>query len=202
MIFLRDVILLVIVVSIDCFAAALTYGLAKIKVGFLSAAVISLVGSMVLWLSLVIADILSRIFSPETAQTVGGLMLVLMGLLMISKRLIRKFVKEKQHGITAIFLDEKKADYDNSKDISVKEAFFLAGILSTDCFLSGLAAGLGFSQNQKIWSIILNFFGGIFAIYLGLFIGKLFSKRIKNVDLSVLDGLVLIMLGVMLTFHI
>ena len=199
---MRDVILLVIVVSIDCFAAALTYGLAKIKVGIKSAAVISFVGSVILWLSLVVADILSRIFSPETAQTTGGLLLVLMGILMIFKRLIRKFIKEKQRGFAAIFLDEKKADLDNSKDISVKEAFFLAGILSTDCFLSGLAAGLGFSKVQKISAITLNFFGGIFAIYLGLFIGWLFSKRIKNVDLSVLDGLVLIMLGVMLTFHI
>lgn len=199
---MSEVILLIIVVSIDCFAAALTYGLAKIRVGFLSTAVISLVGSGILWLSLVIADMLSHLFSPSFAQTVGGILLVLMGVLMISKRLIRKFVKENQHGLTAIFLDETKADRDNSKDISVKEAFFLAGILSTDCFLSGIAAGLGFSQSQKFWSIILNFFGGIFAIYLGLFIGKLFSKRVKNVDLSVLDGLILIMLGVMLTFHI
>ena len=199
---MSEVILLVIVVSIDCFAAALTYGLAKIKVNFLSATVISLVGSGVLWLSLVVADLLSNLFSPQTAQSVGGILLVLMGILMISKRLIRKFVKEKQHGITAIFLDETKADRDNSKDISVKEAFFLAGILSTDCFLSGLAAGLGFSLNQKAWALILNFFGGIIAIYLGLFIGKIFSKRVKSVDLSVLDGLVLIMLGTMLAFHI
>lgn len=199
---MSEVILLVFVVSIDCFAAALTYGLAKIKVGFLSTAVISLIGSGVLWLSLVIADILSRLFSPRTAQTTGGVLLILMGILMISKRLIKKIIKEKQRGFTAIFLDEKKADLDNSKDISVKEAFFLAGILSTDCFLSGLAAGLGFCKRQKLLAIVFNFFGGIFAVYLGLFIGRLFLKKIKNVDLSVLDGLVLIMLGVMLSLHI
>lgn len=199
---MAEVILLVIVVSIDCFAAALTYGLAKIRVGFLSAAIISTVGSFVLWVALYVAELLSRLFTPQFAQSVGGGMLVAMGLLMIFKRLFRKFIKEKQHGISAIFLDEKKADRDNSKDISPKEAVFLAGILSTDCFLSGIAAGLGFSTFQKISSVVLNFFGGIGAIYLGLFIGKLFSKRIKNVDLSVLDGMVLIMLGVMLMFHI
>lgn len=199
---MRDVILLVIVVSIDCFAAALTYGLAKIRVGFLSAVIISTVGSAVLWLALFVAELLSRLFTPQFAQTVGGGMLVAMGLLMILKRVFRKFIKEKQHGFAAIFLDEKKADRDNSKDISPREAVFLAGILSTDCFLSGIAAGLGFSFLQKTNAIILNFFGGIGAIYLGLFIGRLFSKKIKNVDLSVLDGMVLIMLGIMLMFHI
>lgn len=199
---MSEVILLVIVVSIDCFAASLTYGLAKIRVGFISASVISLVGSLILAFSLVMSDLLSMFFSPYLAQTIGGCLLILMGILMIFKRLIKKFIKEKQHGFTAIFLDEKKADLDNSKDICIKEAFFLAGILSTDCFLSGFAAGIGFVRWQKIYSVVFNFLGGIIAIYLGLFFGKLFSKRIKNVDLSALDGLVLIMLGVMLTFHI
>lgn len=121
---------------------------------------------------------------------------------MISKRIIKKLYKEKKRGICAIFLDQTKADLDNSKDISVKEAFFLAGILSTDCFLTGISAGLGFSQMQKLWAVVFNFLGGILAIYLGLFIGKLLSGKIKNIDLSVLDGGVLVMLGVMLMCHI
>lgn len=197
-----EVLLLVFVVSVDCFAAAITYGLAKIKVGIKSSLVISAVGSVVLWLAMGISTLLCSILSPENAQTLGGSLLIILGLVVIFKRVIKKYVKEKQHGLMAIFLDETKADMDNSKDISVKEAFFLAGILSTDCFLSGLSAGLGFCETQKNMAVVLNFFAGITAIYLGLFIGKIFSKRIKNIDLSVLDGLVLLLLGGMLTLHL
>lgn len=195
-------ILLVIVVSIDCFAAALTYGLARIRVNLISAVTVGFIGSLVLWLSLVMSEIISRLISPGFAQSMGGFLLILMGIMMIFKRIIRKFFKEKQHGLAAIFLDEKKADADNSKDISVKEAFFLAAILSTDCFLSGLSAGLGFSLSQKIYAVTLNFFAAIAAVYLGIFIGRLFNGKVKNVDLSVLDGMVLVMLGVLLMLHL
>lgn len=195
-------ILLVIVVSIDCFAAALTYGLARIRVNLISAVTVGFIGSVVLWLSLVMSEIISRLISPGFAQSMGGFLLILMGIMMIFKRIIRKFFKEKQHGLAAIFLDEKKADADNSKDISVKEAFFLAAILSTDCFLSGLSAGLGFSMSQKIYAVTLNFFAAIAAVYLGIFIGRLFNGKVKNVDLSVLDGMVLMMLGVLLMLHL
>ena len=197
-----EVILLVIVVSIDCFAAALTYGLARIRVNLISAVTVGFIGSVVLWLSLVMSEIISRLISPGFAQSMGGFLLILMGIMMIFKRIIRKFFKEKQHGLAAIFLDEKKADADNSKDISVKEAFFLAAILSTDCFLSGLSAGLGFSMSQKIYAVTLNFFAAIAAVYLGIFIGRLFNGKVKNVDLSVLDGMVLMMLGVLLMLHL
>lgn len=197
-----EVILLVIVVSIDCFAAALTYGLARIRVNLISAVTVGFIGSVVLWLSLVMSEIISRLISPGFAQSMGGFLLILMGIMMIFKRIIRKFFKEKQHGLAAIFLDEKKADADNSKDISVKEAFFLAAILSTDCFLSGLSAGLGFSLSQKIYAVTLNFFAAIAAVYLGIFIGRLFNGKVKNVDLSVLDGMVLVMLGVLLMLHL
>lgn len=197
-----EVLLLVFVVSIDCFAAAITYGLAKIRVGVKSALVISLFGSVVLGVSLWISQILTRVLQPDFAQSVGGFLLIIFGILMIFKRVIKKYFKEKQHGLGAIFFDQTKADFDNSKDISVKEAFFLAGILSTDCFLTGISAGLGFSQTQKLWAVVFNFLGGIIAIYLGLFIGKILSGKIKNIDLSVLDGGVLVMLGVMLMCHI
>lgn len=196
---MSEVILLVIVVSIDCFACALTYGLCRIRVGFLSVATISLAGSFVLWLALMCSQLISRFLPPEIAQRGGGILLILMGIMMIFKRMARKCFRGKGCSLGAIFLDETKADIDGSKDISVKEALFLSFILSTDCMLSGLSAGLGFSDYQRRWSVILNFFVGIFAIYLGLFIGKLFSKRLKRVDLSVLDGMVLIMLGSLLT---
>lgn len=199
---LVEVLLLVFVVSIDCFAAAITYGLAKIKVSLKSACVISVFGSVILSISLVIAEALCKALSPEFAQSVGGLLLVILGILMISKRLIKKYFKEKRRGFATIFLDETKADFDGSMDISVKEAFFLAGILSTDCFLTGLSAGLGLSKFQKIMAVGFNFLGGLVAIYLGLFFGKILSGKIKNIDLSVLDGGVLVMLGVMLMCHI
>lgn len=194
--------MLVIVVSIDCFAAAITYGLAKIRINPCSAAVISIIGCFVLLASLGISELISHLLSPFFAQTVGGTLLVVMGAYMVLKRIVKKLVKERQRGIAWIFLDESSTDEKKLENITFREAVFLGGILSADCFLSGLSAGLAFSFAQKTWAVILNFFGGVLAIYAGLFLGKALSGKIKNVDLTALDGLVLIMLGVMLIFHI
>lgn len=193
---------MVILVSIDCFAASVTYGLAKIRVSFFDMIIISLVGSIVLMLALWVAEIVSSFVSPYAAQTAGGGLLVAFGLFMIIKRGLKKYIIEEQKGFSALFLDKGSKNSGSSKSLSVKEAFFLGGILSADCLLSGLSAGISFSIFQKSASVALNFFMGIFAIAIGLEIGKRVNSKDVSVDLSVLEGMVLIMLGTLLMCHL
>ena len=66
---------LVFAVCLDIFAAAVSFGSKKIKIPFLSATVISLVGAFFLFLSLSLYDAASGVIPPLFFRIFGGVTL-------------------------------------------------------------------------------------------------------------------------------
>ena len=84
-------------------------------------------------------------------------------------------------------------DFDNSKSLNSKEAFYLALALSLD----SLAVGFGSSlcSISYVQTLTLCFIIGVLCVFFGMVLGNKFSEKF-HIELSWLSGLLLIILAV------
>ncbi|MGG7176720.1 sporulation membrane protein YtaF [Clostridium paraputrificum] len=199
-------ILLVSSVCIDAFVASVAYGTNKIKIPILSAMVISLVGSIVLGISLFFGGFIKD-FLPGTLPIILSFaILMILGVYRLFEGLCKNFIQKKKkldkpvtfkifdmNFILQVYADETKADFDKSKVLSIKEAFYLASALSFD----SLAVGFGSSLvgGGYLQTILLCFLIGVTAVLVGFFIGKKIQEK-ANLNLSWLSGVILMILAI------
>lgn len=202
--FMLQIILLVIAVCIDAFAVSLTYGMGNIKIPVFSALIISAVGTVFLSVSVFLASLVASAIDKKTCIVLSMSLLILLGVINIFQNSIKAYLRRHKGKknvsfslfdisfVVEIFFDETKADWDNSKSLSAKEALVLAIPLSIDSLASGFSAGLGMTS---LWGIvILSFIAGLLLILLGSFIGRRISRKTK-LNLSWISGVALIILG-------
>lgn len=200
-------LLLVLSISIDSFVASIAYGTNKIKIPFKSALIIDIVSALVLGLSLAIGSLIKDFIPANTAVIFSFIILLGLGVYRLFECIFKGFILKRytlQKPLTfklfdfkfvmEVYADETKADFDNSKTLSSKEAFYLSLALSLD----SLAVGFGSSliAVNLIEVIIICLITGIIAISLGVFIGRKFVEKV-NFDLSWLSGTLLIILAFM-----
>lgn len=198
-------LLLVLAVCIDAFATSVSYGMGKIKIPFFSALIISLIGTSFLAFSIFCARILSSFINPQTCVILSVILLIFLGITNLFqnslKSLLRKHKGQKNVSfslfdisfVIEIFLDETKADIDNSKTLSPKEALALAIALSLDSLASGFSAGLSV---KHFWEpVVLSLIIGILAVISGSLIGQRISRK-TDINLSWISGVVLISLAI------
>ena len=91
-----------------------------------------------------------------------------------------------------ICLDETKADIDQSKTLSVREAVYLAFALSLDSLVTGFGIGLTQVNHAVVlsFSLVLH----LVALLLGSLIGQKLAKR-SSINISWLSGAILIVLA-------
>jgi len=200
-----EALLLAVVLSIDVFAVSFAYGSSNIKIPFKSIMIITIIGSVILGLSIYLGAALLP-FIPEAAAT--GLsfgILFILGLIKIFdsvvKRLIRKYGNSAKKVTFSIFnlkfilnvyADPEKADIDNSRIISAKEAVIVALAVAMDAFALGFGAGLVDINHLQIiaFSLVID----VVAVLLGCFIGGKLAQK-SSINLSWLGGVILIVLA-------
>lgn len=198
-------LLLVIAISIDAFAVSITYGIRKIKIPLISAIIISLTGTGFLLISLFLAKVFSSFLQEGTCTALSVILLMIIGLTDLFQSTIKTYLRKHKgqanvsfsafnisFGIE-IFLDETKADRDNSKTLSAKEAVMLAVALSIDSLATGFSAGL--SVTNIPLQIIFCFIAGIVFCLTGGLIGEKIQAK-SRIDLSWLSGVILIILAI------
>lgn len=202
-----ETLLLVFVLSLDAFVASVAYGTNRIKIPFLSISIISTICSGLLAVSLFLGSIVRNIVPGKIAISISFVILLLLGVYYLFEGLIKTYLKKNPssnkriklrllnlHLILDIYLDETKADFDDSKNLNSKEALYLAVALSIDSLAVGFANSLG--DIDYIFTILLSFLAGIISVVSGLFIGRRLVNTIK-VDLSWLSGVILIALAIL-----
>lgn len=187
------IILLIIAVSVDSFAASIGIGSAGIKIPFRSAAVISLTGTVFLVISVGFADIISGFVPITICRYISSGLLIALGIVNLLHGILKKAASaRKSSPALEILFDGTKADSDNSKTISCREALVLSAILSADSVVTGVSAGLG--QISLIPLGTAAFAAGLFSTALGTFIGKRVIYT-GNVNLQWLCGALLIVIA-------
>ena len=138
-----------------------------------SAVLISLIGVLFLSFSLYTAAFIQQFIPPYICRMISFTIFFMIGLSSLFQGTIKSFLgtyKRKKlsfeySGISFvldIYLDETKADADNSKLLSLKEALYLAVALSIDSLASGFALGISIVQPLPV--LVISFCVGILAI--------------------------------------
>lgn len=198
-------ILITLTVCIDTYLMAVNYNASGIKIPFLSGFILSLISSFILYFSLILADFLENIIPIQICSVIGCIILTAIGTVTIFKSMIRKIVKNLSErgdicikmsrlGIAVrLYLDERTADIDYSKVLSITESISLALALSIDSVAVGINAGfLGVSSlRTAFFTLIIN----IISIYLGSITGEKISS--SKYELSWIGGIMLIAVAIM-----
>ena len=186
------VILLAISLSIDALGIGLSYGIRNISTPFFTKFILFLETLFFMVLFLWIGNHITLFFTAKTANTIGILLLLIMGIFLFYQSF---------HDSSSEFLQNPSyCDKDNSSHIDAKEGLSLGLILSIDSMGAGIGAG---AANISI--LLLPFFTSVFQI-LFLSIGIYCGKHIKNIC-SIKDniwtafsGCILIMIAVVRYF--
>lgn len=199
-------LLLVSSICIDAFVASIAYGSNKIKIPVISSIVISIVGSIILGISLFLGSLIKDSLPGNLPITLSFSILMILGIYRLFESLFKGYIQkhitpEKSFSfrlfdfnfILQVYADETKADFDQSKVLSIKESLYLAIALSFD----SLAVGFGSSLvgGGYIQAVILCFLVGLCAVLMGSFIGKKLVEK-TNINLSWISGVILMVLAI------
>jgi putative sporulation protein YtaF len=200
-----DTLILVISISIDSFLASVSYGTSKIKIPLLSALIIDIVSCSMLGFSLLIGEIFKGYIPFTLAKSISFLLLFSIGIYRLFESILKSYIKKNSKKsspltfkifdlkfVLQVYADETKADFDKSKILSSKEAFYLAIALSLDSLAVGFSSSL-ISVNY-LESILFALIIGLLSIITGSFIGLKFVENSK-IDLSWISGILIILLA-------
>jgi len=203
-------LLLVLSICLDTFLASIAYGTEKIKIPLSSSIIINLVCSSFLGISLLLSNILNDFITIGIANILSFLLLLSIGVYRIFEVFFKKYIRKFSNKNTPltfkvfdfkfvlqIYADEIKADYDKSKLLTAKEAFYLSVALSLDSLAVGFSSGLVYVNYIQV--IVLCFLVGMICIILGSYLGRYFTNII-NINLSWISGVLLIILAILRIF--
>lgn len=200
-------LLLVFSLCLDSFMASIAYGTKRILIPFKSVLAINIICSSILLLSLIAGGFISNYLPTGLLSVTSFILLFSLGVYRLFESILKNYLVNRQKKIIPlkfklfdinfvidVYADETKADYDNSKVLTIKESTYLALALSLD----SLAVGFSYSllQTNEILVVSLCFFVGIILLYLGCKIGKKFSE-VSSFNISWLSGLLLIIISIL-----
>ncbi|MCM3619412.1 sporulation membrane protein YtaF [Sutcliffiella horikoshii] len=205
-----SLILLAFAVSLDSFSVGLTYGLRKMHMPLRSISIIACCSAVSLLLAMLVGTILMNFLSPAFAETIGGSILILLGIWVLYQ-----FFRASTANDATTFVDERilfnleikslgvvinilrkptEADFDRSGSITGLEAFFLGVALSLDAFGAGIGAAL-LGYSPWLMAISVAVMSSLFVIT-GIKLGKIFSAVSWINKFSFLPGVLLIIIGI------
>lgn len=198
-------LILVLSLCIDTFVTSIVYSSNKIKIPVVSGLIIDTICSLFLAISLFFGYLIKDFIPINIASTISFLLLLILGVYRLFEAFFKNLIKkyyDKGSPLTfkifefkfilQIYADEVKADLDESKILSPKEAFFLAVALSLDSLTVGFGCSLG--TVNYLATVLLSFLVGALLLVLGGYVGKKISKN-SNLNLSWLSGALLIILA-------
>ncbi|WP_297633385.1 sporulation membrane protein YtaF [uncultured Clostridium sp.] len=200
-----NLIILVISLVLDSFASSIAYGSDNIKIPNFYIIIINFICCLVLSLSIFLGISILDFIPKGLPNKLSFSIFFILGFYKLFEVIIKNFLKKfyaRNKPLTFkafdmkfalnVYLDEKSADFDKSKCISLKESFYLSLALSLDSLAVGI--GISFLNINYYVLIFLAFILGIVSFKLGFIIGKKLSKK-KELNLSWLSGIILIFIA-------
>lgn len=211
------VLFMLLSINSDSLVAGFAYGVRRVKIPLVSAAVISGFSILYSALAMTAGRLASVILPPLACRLVGALLLIIIGCVIIVNAIGEKEISApappnekgtlfnlviKSLGITiSVVRDPTLCDFDSSQKIDFKEALYLSFALSADA----IGVGLGCAMSGIIHSYIPPLVGisQLALLYLGLAAGKFLSKflKINKKVCSIISGIILIALAILRIFN-
>ncbi|MCL6454524.1 MAG: manganese efflux pump [Alicyclobacillus sp.] len=182
--------------NLDNAGVGIAYGVRGVQISPLANTLIALISGLATWLSGVAGQIIVHYVSGRTASIIGGVVVVLVGLWVMTEPLrdrVRKRSAAQGGLLGRILRDPTVADFDASKTISLSEASVLGVALSLNALAGGFDAGMA---HIGVWQTACGV--GIFSyVLLGLcaYAGRRFAAERLGSRATVLAGVLLILVG-------
>ena len=162
-------------VSIDSLGIGITYGIKNTTLNFFAKFILIIMSIFFSACSIFIGNMISSILSEFLTKFISSCILIIIGIIVI--------------------IDPIPFDFDNSRNIDMKEAFLLGIALSLDSISVGIGSSIG-GYSNLFFPIFSASFQLLF-LSLGIWVGK---KIIKNTNIpdkvwDIISGAVLILFG-------
>lgn len=172
MILIFEVILLVAALSVDSLAASVSYGLAKIRIGFSRSLLISIICSIFLLFSAAFAGVIGGYIPESVTKTASFLILLVIG---------------------AVKLAEKGKN-EQPENLSGAKTVLFAVSMSADGLAAGFGAGL--TAEDNLWAVGMTACLITFAtVYFGNLAGLKVNRKAPAV-MQKLGGIAIIVVGI------
>lgn len=206
-------IILAIAVSIDSLSVGAIYGIKGIKIPFMSRLIIAFATFISFIISMAFGVSIQTYLSPKSAQFLGAIILLIMGIWLLLKTIINP-ENDINNGVTKtiatfnikslglvikILREPISADTDTSGTIDPKEATLLGVALALDAFGAGIGAAIaGFNILITTFLVTLS---SLAFLSLGLSLGYQKQLLLKDKKLEFLPAILLISLAVIKFFY-
>ena len=198
-------LLLIIALSVDAFAAGFAYGADKVKIPPLSAGIVAFISDILLILSLLIGNIFKSYIPPAITTALSFTILFAIGTIKLFDSSIKKKIRENRFNrkelhmtfknlrfILTVYARPEEANTTDIEVLSPSEALSLGLALSLDSAAAGLGAASG--EYSLPITALLTFFIGVSAISGGCIIGRKLSAK-SDFNFSMIGGILLLLLA-------
>ncbi len=200
---ISKLVLLLVALSVDAFAASFAYGADKVHIPPLSAVIVASLSDLILVASLFIGN-LFKAYIPVTLTTIlSFIILFALGAIKLFDSSIKRKIKENLfinkelsyknlRFILTVYAEPQEANATDVEVLSPSEALSLGIALSLDSAAAGIgAASLEFPLGL---AAISAFFIGILAVFSGCKLGRVLAAKSKF-NFSIIGGIILIILA-------
>lgn len=204
-----ELLILVIALSVDAFAASFVYGVDQVKIPVLSVLVIAGISSGILFLSLWLGDWAENWLPEWAVQQTSFFLLFLLAAIKLFDSSVKSLIRKhgaihremdrrlrvsvlNLHLILSVYADVEKANPDDSI-LTPAEALSLGTALSLDSGLAGVGAGL--VSGHPGMAVLFSMAANMAAVAAGSRLGRLAARKI-NLNLSWISGVLLLLLAV------
>ena len=196
------VIIMVFVMCLDNVIMGFAYGLRKIDIPLRSNALIAAINAFGTFSAILAGTLVSGLFRPQLAKTIGCSMFILMGVLVIIQEGTRKLSdttgldgESLLKKIGLVFHNPLNADADGSGSIDFREAILLGIALTLNNLPFGISAGLAGISPGLVAGLTIAV--SLFTIWLGVRIARTLANTLSFTRFATLaSGFLLIVVGV------
>ena len=185
--------------NLDNVVVGTAYGIKKIKIGIIANLIIAVITSMGTFLSMSLGGYISKFLPHVVANALGAGAIVLLGCYFVIQSIIKLINNRKSKelalkNLTDMIEYAKESDLDNSGDINIKEAFFVAFGLTFNNLGTGVVASITGVSIE--FTVISTFILSIFTIILGETVGNYVLGKFLGKYAPLFSGILLIILGI------
>ena len=185
------ILIIGIAANLDNLGISVSYGIKSQRIPLLSNILIALVSALFAFIAMTAGSLLSSYFPIIIANTIGGILIICLGIwcIVTSPTLTKKqAIQDEKTRIPGL------PTFNQVKSIGFKESFFLGLILAINCLTIGFSAGMtGVSSLSTSISI------GIFSI-ISISLGVKLGNKVGNTPFgkysNEIAGLLLISIGI------
>lgn len=202
---LSRLIVLIVALSVDAFAASFAYGVDKVRIPPLSAVIVAALSDFILITSLFIGNLFKAYIPASLTTFLSFSILLALGTAKLFDSSIKRIIRQNRFGsrqlhisfknlsfILTVYAEPQEANITDVEVLSPSEAISLGLALSLDSAAAGIGAAS--LEYPLLLTALVSFVIGILSVYSGCRLGRLLAAR-TDFNFSLISGILLVFLA-------